>query len=120
MTALTSCDNMVASAAPRTPSLSLSLIHISTAVALALSVVEPHHSGIGGGCFSLLYSAGEKKCYAIDGRGVAPMQATEHLFMRDGKVQSEWKDLGGQSVAVPDVYKRQVFCHRHEPYRAVA
>ena len=77
----------------------------ATAVALALSVVEPHHSGIGGGCFSLLYSAGEKKCYAIDGRGVAPMQATEHLFMRDGKVQSEWKDLGGQSVAVPGLLK---------------
>ena len=29
----------------------------SAAVSLALSVVEPHHSGIGGGCFSLIYSA---------------------------------------------------------------
>ena len=27
----------------------------AAAVSLALSVVEPHHSGIGGGCFSLLY-----------------------------------------------------------------
>ena len=28
----------------------------AVAVSLTLSVVEPHHSGIGGGCFSLLYS----------------------------------------------------------------
>lgn len=77
----------------------------AAAVALTLSVVEPHHSGIGGGCFSLVYSAKEKKCYAIDGRGVAPMQATENLFMKNGRVQSEWKDLGGQAVVVPGLLK---------------
>ena len=40
----------------------------AVAVSLALSVVEPHHSGLGGGCFSLLYVAKEKKFVALDGR----------------------------------------------------
>lgn len=33
----------------------------AVAVSLTLSVVEPHHSGIGGGCFSLLYSQRDQK-----------------------------------------------------------
>ncbi len=77
----------------------------SVAVALALSVVEPHHSGIGGGCFSLIYSQKEKEFHAIDGRGVAPKNATADLFIKDGEVQDEWKDLGGQSVAIPGLLK---------------
>lgn len=77
----------------------------AVAVSLVLSVVEPHHSGIGGGCFSLLYSSKDKKAYALDGRGVAPKRATADLFMKDGEVQDEWKDLGGQSVAIPGLLK---------------
>lgn len=77
----------------------------AAAVSLALSVVEPHHSGIGGGCFTLLYSEKEKKFYALDGRGIAPANAGADLFIKDGMVQDEWKDLGGQSVAVPGLLK---------------
>ena len=77
----------------------------AAAVSLALSVVEPHHSGIGGGCFSLIYSAKENKFSAVDGRGVAPQNATADLFLKDGVVQDEWKDLGGQSVALPSLLK---------------
>ena len=77
----------------------------AAAVSLALSVVEPHHSGLGGGCFSLIYSADEKAFHAVDGRGIAPKNAKEDLFIKDGEVQDEWKDLGGQSVAVPGLIK---------------
>lgn len=37
----------------------------AVAVSLTLSVVEPHHSGIGGGCFSLLYSQRDQKVLAL-------------------------------------------------------
>lgn len=75
------------------------------AVSLALSVVEPHHSGIGGGCFSLLYSQKDGEVYALDGRGTAPVRARSDLFLKDGEVQDEWKDLGGQSVALPGLLR---------------
>jgi len=77
----------------------------AAAVSLALSMVEPHHSGIGGGCFSLIYSAKDKAFRAVDGRGTAPRNATADLFIKDGVVQDEWKDLGGQSVAIPGLLK---------------
>ena len=77
----------------------------AVAVSLTLSVVEPHHSGIGGGCFSLLYDAKTGKTEGIDGRGIAPVAATADLFIKDGEVQDEWKDLGGQSVALPGLLK---------------
>ena len=77
----------------------------AVAVSLTLSVVEPHHSGIGGGCFSLLYDAKTGKTEGIDGRGIAPAKATADLFIKDGEVQDEWKDLGGQSVALPGLLK---------------
>lgn len=77
----------------------------AAAVSLALSVVEPHHSGIGGGCFALFYSKKENQIYGIDGRGIAPAAATKDLFIKDGEVQDEWKDLGGQSVALPGLLK---------------
>ena len=77
----------------------------AVAVSLTLSVVEPHHSGIGGGCFSLLYDAKTGKTAGIDGRGIAPAKATADLFIKDGEVQDEWKDLGGQSVALPGLLK---------------
>lgn len=77
----------------------------AAAVSLTLSVVEPHHSGIGGGCFSLLYSAKEGTVVGIDGRGIAPAKAKADLFLQDGEVQDEWKDLGGQSVALPGLLR---------------
>lgn len=77
----------------------------AAAVSLVLSVVEPHHSGIGGGCFSLIYDAASNEFSAVDGRGTAPQNATADLFIKDGVVQDEWKDLGGQSVAIPGLLK---------------
>lgn len=77
----------------------------AAAVSLALSVVEPHHSGIGGGCFCLMYDRRKDEVLALDARGTAPMNATEDLFLKDGEVQNEWKDTGGQSVAIPGLLR---------------
>ncbi len=77
----------------------------AVAVSLTLSVVEPHHSGIGGGCFSLFYDAKSGQTKALDARGVAPTNAKEDLFLLNGEVQDEWKDLGGQSVAIPSLLR---------------
>lgn len=77
----------------------------AAAIAFTLSVVEPHHSGIGGGCFSLLYSARDNQTIALDARGTAPANAKEDLFLKNGRVQDEWKDLGGQSVALPGLLR---------------
>ena len=65
----------------------------AVAVSLVLSVVEEHHSGIGGGCFTLFYSVKDNETFALDGRGTAPKKATKDLFLKDGEVQDEWKDL---------------------------
>ena len=77
----------------------------AAAISLALSVTEPHHSGIGGGCFALIYSSEDNEFHAVDGRGIAPGKAAADLFIKDGEVQDEWKDLGGQSVAVPGLLR---------------
>ncbi|NLM42783.1 MAG: gamma-glutamyltransferase [Clostridiales bacterium] len=86
----------------------------AVAVSLVLSVVEPHHSGIGGGCFSLIYSSKHNEFIALDGRGTAPKNAREDLFLKDGVVQNEWKDLGGQSVAIPGLLRTlEVLLHKY-------
>lgn len=77
----------------------------AVAVSLTLSVVEPHHSGIGGGAFSLLYRSSDHSFHALDARGIAPKRATADLFLKDGEVQDEWKDLGGQAVAIPGLLR---------------
>lgn len=80
-------------------------------VSLVLSVVEPHHSGLGGGAFTLMYNFEEKKAYALDGRGIAPRKAKKDLFLKDGKVVDEWKDIGGKSVAIPGLLKNLEIMH---------
>lgn len=80
-------------------------IDAAVAVSLTLAVVEPHHSGLGGGCFSLLYLNDGETIEAIDARGIAPQNAKKDLFLKNGIVQNSWKDVGGQSVAVPGLYR---------------
>lgn len=83
------------------------------AVSLVLSVVEPHHSGIGGGGFSLLYSKNQDKLYAVDARGIAPQNATKDLFIKDGEVCNEWKDNSGKSVTVPGLIKSLDYIYKN-------
>lgn len=72
------------------------------AVMLALTVVEPQSSGIGGGGFYLRGTpAGE--VVALDGRETAPVGATEDWFLDEGGKPLGYREavISGLSVGVP-------------------
>lgn len=57
-------------------------IDVAVTTGLALHVVEPHMNGIGGETPILVYSAREKRVFAISGQGTAPRAATLDYFRR--------------------------------------
>ena len=73
------------------------------ATLLALTVVEPQSSGIGGGGFLVYQPAGGRTPLTFDGRETAPLAATPQLFIgADGKPQPRGEAVpGGKSVGVP-------------------
>lgn len=72
-------------------------VDAAIATALALGVVHPHSSGLGGGGFLLVYRADEKKSYVLDFREVAPALATNELYAKDPSVTRD----GPLAVGVP-------------------
>jgi gamma-glutamyltranspeptidase / glutathione hydrolase len=72
------------------------------AMMLALTVVEPQSSGIGGGGFILYHDGKTGKLATVDGREKAPMSAKPDQFMTDGKPTNYMKAFpGGLSTGVP-------------------
>jgi len=71
------------------------------AAALALGVVNPFASGLGGGGFALIYSAKTGKVEALDFREMAPAALLPDLFVRAGKVDRSLSVRGGLAVGVP-------------------
>jgi gamma-glutamyltranspeptidase/glutathione hydrolase len=76
-------------------------IDAACATALALGVLHPEGSGIGGGGFALVYVAKENKVHALDFRERAPAAITPAKFMKDGKAVPALSKEGGLAVAVP-------------------
>ena len=76
-------------------------VDAACATALALGVLHPDASGIGGGGFALVYVAKEKKVYALDFRERAPAAITAARFLKDGKPVPALSKVGGLAVAVP-------------------
>jgi gamma-glutamyltranspeptidase/glutathione hydrolase len=76
-------------------------IDAACATALALGVLHPEASGIGGGGFALVYVAKEKKVHALDFRERAPAAITPQKFWKDGKAVPSLSKEGGLAVAVP-------------------
>ena len=76
-------------------------IDAACATALALGVVHPDSSGIGGGGFAIVYLAKDKKSFALDFRERAPAAITPAAYFKDGKLQPELSKRGGLAVAVP-------------------
>ena len=81
------------------------------AVLLALTVVEPQSSGIGGGGF-LLTDDGAGHIESIDGRERAPMAANNQWFFEGGKPLTIAQAIpGGRSVGVPGNLRLMALAH---------
>lgn len=83
------------------------------ATLLALTVVEPQSSGIGGGSF-LVYSPRGQIPITIDGRETAPAAANGTWFYRDGQPMQIGEAIpGGKSVGVPGNLRLMALAHRN-------
>jgi gamma-glutamyltranspeptidase/glutathione hydrolase len=82
------------------------------ATLLALNVVEPQSSGIGGGGY-LVYSERGAAPVTFDGREKAPAAATPNWFMRDGQPMPFTEaQPGGKSVGVPGNIRMIAVAHQ--------
>lgn len=91
-----------------------SAVDAAIAAQLVLNVVEPQHSGIGGGGFLLVFDASSDHLVSYDGRETAPASATPEMFLDvDGKPR-EFFDaaVGGMSVGVPGLLRMLEMAHR--------
>jgi gamma-glutamyltranspeptidase/glutathione hydrolase len=81
------------------------------AMLLALNVVEPQSSGIGGGGY-LVYADHGGLPVTYDGREVAPAAATGTWFYKNGKPMPFWDaQPGGKSVGVPGNIRMMALAH---------
>jgi len=71
------------------------------ATTLALGVVNPFASGLGGGGFALIYSAKTGKVDVLDFRETAPAALRPELYLRAGKIDRALSVSGGLAVGVP-------------------
>ncbi len=77
----------------------------AAATMLALGVVSPASSGLGGGGFALYYRASDRSLHYLDFRERAPAAATPTMFARregdDDRTAANRSRQGGLAVAVP-------------------
>lgn len=72
-------------------------------IQLALGLVEPQSSGLGGGLFVTYYDYKSKKTYSFLGRETAPKNLNQEIFLDSNKKPKKFFDaaIGGASVGVP-------------------
>jgi len=89
------------------------------AVQVALGLVEPQSSGLGGGAFTLYWDATLSKLTSYDGRETAPQQADESLFLDEkGQALGFFEAVvGGRSVGTPGTVK--LLWEMHKQYGSV-
>jgi len=78
-----------------------------------LSLVEPQSSGIGGGAFMTYYDARTGKVSILDGREVAPAQATPAMFLHADGTPMPFEEavLSGRATGVPGVVRMLAVAH---------
>jgi len=120
-TAAYAARDMVAAAHPLATKAGLDILRAggdavdaAVGVQLVLGLVEPQSSGIGGGAFLLVWSAGDRRLRSFDGRETAPAAARADRFL-----DAAGKPLGfreamasGLSVGVPGVLRMLELAHR--------
>ncbi|WP_294253240.1 gamma-glutamyltransferase [uncultured Sphingomonas sp.] len=118
---LAHAQGMVSAADPRAAAAGVEILReggsatdAAIATMLALGVVEPQSSGLGGGSFMVLYNARTKAMATVDGRETAPMAADDHWFYgADGQPLSHFAAVpGGRSVGVPGALRAMALAHR--------
>jgi len=73
----------------------------AVAVALAIGVTQPYHSGIGGGC-NVTYQTADGDVGHINARGPAPQQLNRALFLdQEGVPNYELATTGGLASTIP-------------------
>jgi gamma-glutamyltranspeptidase/glutathione hydrolase len=84
------------------------------ATMLALNVVEPQNSGVGGGVFWVRSDGRDGALEPIDGRETAPASATKDWFLGpDGKpLPGREGFIGGKSAGVPGAVAAMAEAHR--------
>jgi gamma-glutamyltranspeptidase/glutathione hydrolase len=93
-----------------------SAVDAAIAVQMALGVVEPQASGLGGGGFLLHYDAATGAIAVYDGRETAPAGATPTMFLdRDGKpLGFREATVSGISVGVPGALAMLELAHKEQ------
>lgn len=87
-------------------------IDATVAVQMALTVVEPQSSGIGGGCFIVYYDARTKQTHCFDGREETPAAARrEHFLNKDGRVVTD-AITGCRAAGVPGTVAGMYLAHQ--------
>lgn len=76
-------------------------VDAACATMLALNVVEPNASGIGGGGFMVIRFAKTGEVVELDYREVAPASSTKDMYASDKAKEEKWSQLGGKAVGVP-------------------
>jgi gamma-glutamyltranspeptidase/glutathione hydrolase len=72
-------------------------VDAAIATALALGVVHPMASGLGGGGFLVVWNAKEKAAYTLDFRETAPAASTRDMYLKSPAASR----IGGLAVATP-------------------
>lgn len=83
-------------------------VDAAVAAAFMLAVVEPESSGLAGGGFALVYTAGDRKVHVLDFRETGPARARPDMYLRDGQARQDLANAGPLSVAVPGAVKGYV------------
>nr|WP_126429427.1 gamma-glutamyltransferase [Brevibacillus marinus] len=82
-------------------------VDAAVGIQLALNVVEPMMSGIGGGGFMMIYRKEQNEIVIIDSREMAPQQTTPDLFLAENGEPIPWfeRHTSGKAVGVPGTLK---------------